>query len=124
MRPHMRFVNARTSMCGESAFSASSGCGRSSSCAGGGSAHASFSPSSALYYSISLGSRRLGMNTADHEYPNIVTVEVTDRWITATFTDGRQISLPLAWSWQLERAMPAQRARWELIGDGEGVRWP
>jgi hypothetical protein len=43
------------------------------------------------------------MNTADHEY---------------------RISLPLAWSWRLERAMPAQRARWELLGDGEGVRWP
>jgi hypothetical protein len=24
----------------------------------------------------------------------------------------------------LERAKPAQRAKWELIGDGEGVRWP
>jgi hypothetical protein len=64
------------------------------------------------------------MNTAGHEYPKIVTVEVTDRWITATFGDGRQISLPLAWSWRLERALPAQRARWELVGDGEGVRWP
>jgi hypothetical protein len=84
----------------------------------------SFSSSSALYYSISLGSRRLGMNTAAHEYPRIVSVEVTDRWITAVFSDGRQISLPLAWSWRLERAAPAQRTRWELVGDGEGVRWP
>jgi hypothetical protein len=37
------------------------------------------------------------------EYPTIVTVEVTDRWITAGFSDGRQISLALAWSWRLER---------------------
>jgi hypothetical protein len=64
------------------------------------------------------------MNTAGHEYPKIVTVEVTDRWIIAGFSDGRQISLPLAWSWRLERAEPAQRANLELIGDGEGVRWP
>jgi hypothetical protein len=56
------------------------------------------------------------MNTAGHEYPKIVTVEVTDHWITASFSDGRQISLPLAWSWRLERAMPAQRAKWELAG--------
>ena len=34
------------------------------------------------------------MNTAAHEYPRIVNVEVTDRWITAGFSDGRQISLP------------------------------
>jgi Protein of unknown function (DUF2442) len=58
------------------------------------------------------------------QYPRIVTVEVTDRWITAVFSDGRQISLPLAWSWRLERAAPVQRAQWELVGDGEGVRWP
>jgi hypothetical protein len=64
------------------------------------------------------------MSTAEHEYPRIVGVQVTDRWIAATFSDGRQISLPLAWSWRLERATPAERARWELIGDGEGVRWP
>ncbi|MEO6057419.1 MAG: DUF2442 domain-containing protein [Gemmatimonadales bacterium] len=24
----------------------------------------------------------------------------------------------------MKRAAPAQRARWELAGDGEGVRWP
>jgi len=54
----------------------------------------------------------------------IVTVEVTDQWITASFGDGRRISLPLTWSWRLERATPAQRGRWELVGDGEGVRWP
>jgi hypothetical protein len=64
------------------------------------------------------------MSTAGHEFPKLVTVEVTDRWITATFSDGRQVSLPLSWSWRLEQAVPAQRARWELIGDGEGVRWP
>jgi len=64
------------------------------------------------------------MSTADHEYPKIVSVQVTDTWITATFTDGRRVSLPLTWSWRLERAAPAQRERWELIGDGEGVRWP
>ena len=52
------------------------------------------------------------MNTAGHEYPSIVTVEVTDRWITAAFSDGRQVSLPLTWSWRLERATREQRALW------------
>jgi hypothetical protein len=64
------------------------------------------------------------MSTAAHEYPRIVTVDVNDRWITAVFSDGRRISLPLSWSWRLERATPAQRARWELLGGGEGLRWP
>ena len=39
------------------------------------------------------------MSTAEHDYPRIVTVDVTDRWITAAFSDGRRISLPLEWSW-------------------------
>jgi hypothetical protein len=64
------------------------------------------------------------MSIVSDDFPNIVDVEVTDSWITASFTDGRRISLPLAWSWRLQRATPQQRARWELIAQGEGVRWP
>jgi hypothetical protein len=89
-----------------------------------GSRLVSFSLSSALYYSIYLRSKRPGMSTVGNDYPNIVDVDVTERWITAAFTDGRRISLPLAWSWRLERATPEQRARWELIAHGEGVHWP
>jgi hypothetical protein len=51
-------------------------------------------------------------------------VEVTDETITAHLADGRVISVPLAWSWRLSEATPAQRAKWKLIGDGYGVHWP
>jgi hypothetical protein len=54
----------------------------------------------------------------------IKDVDVTDETITARFVDGRAISVPLAWSWRLAAATPAQRANWELIGDGHGVHWP
>jgi hypothetical protein len=54
----------------------------------------------------------------------IVTVEVTDQWITAVFSDDRRISVPLAWSWRLERAAPDQCEQWELVDKGAGVRWP
>ena len=63
------------------------------------------------------------MSTAVNDYPKIVAVEVTEQWISAAFTDGRRINLPLSWSWRLERATPEQRARWELVGEGDGVRW-
>ena len=43
---------------------------------------------------------------------------------TAHLVDGRVISVPLAWSWRLSDATPAQRANWQLIGDGHGVHWP
>lgn len=51
-------------------------------------------------------------------------VVVNEETITAHLGDGRTISVPLAWSWRLSEATPEQRAHWEIIGDGEGVRWP
>jgi hypothetical protein len=64
------------------------------------------------------------MSTAVLTDATIQRVEVTDETITAHLTDGRVISVPLAWSWRLSAATPAQRANWELIGDGYGVHWP
>jgi hypothetical protein len=64
------------------------------------------------------------MTSGAHRHPRIITVAVTARRISAAFSDGRRIGVPLFWSWRLERATPPQRSRWELIGDGEGVRWP
>ena len=54
----------------------------------------------------------------------VTNVVVTDETITAHLVDGRVISVPLAWSWRLSDATPAQRANWELTGDGHGVHWP
>ena len=56
--------------------------------------------------------------------PRIRTVEVTNTAIKAELHDGRVISVPLHWSWRLERATPEQRRNWRLIADGDGVRWP
>ena len=54
----------------------------------------------------------------------IVGIEVTKNSIVADLSDGRVISVPLAWSWRLSEATPAQRANWQLIGEGHGVHWP
>ena len=64
------------------------------------------------------------MSTAISADPRISSVTVTDERITAQLVDGRTISVPLAWSWRLSEATPEQRARYEIIGDGEGVQWP
>jgi hypothetical protein len=64
------------------------------------------------------------MSTAVSVESRIDHVDVTDDTITAHLVDGRVISVPLAWSWRLSEATPAQRAHWELIGDGHGVHWP
>ena len=64
------------------------------------------------------------MNTAINSEPRIVALKVTKDTITAQLADGRTISVPLAWSWRLAEATPAQRNHFEIIGSGEGVHWP
>ena len=64
------------------------------------------------------------MNIAASSEPRIVTLEVTEDAIVAQFADGRTVSVPLAWSWRLANATPAQRSHFEIIGTGEGVHWP
>jgi len=56
--------------------------------------------------------------------PNIKEVSVTEELITFHLVDGRIVSVPLAWSWRLSEATPAQRDNFEIIGDGYGVHWP
>jgi len=64
------------------------------------------------------------MNIVVNTEPRIRDIKVTADSITAYLVDGRIVSVPLAWSWRLSEATPAQRARWRLIGDGQGVHWP
>jgi hypothetical protein len=64
------------------------------------------------------------MSTAGTNEPRIVTVEVTQDTIVAQLADGRTVAVPLAWSWRLADATPAQRRNFEIIGSGEGVHWP
>jgi Protein of unknown function (DUF2442) len=51
-------------------------------------------------------------------------VKVTDDIIRVDFSDGRAISVPLAWYPRLTHGTRAERARWTLIGGGEGIHWP
>jgi hypothetical protein len=64
------------------------------------------------------------VNTVENEDPRITAVQVNDEVISATLADGRVIAVPLAWSWRLAGATPAQRQRFEIIGNGQGVHWP
>jgi hypothetical protein len=64
------------------------------------------------------------MTTAAGTEPLIRDVRVTRSEIVAHLADGRVISVPLAWSWRLSDATPAQRANFRLIGAGQGIHWP
>ena len=66
------------------------------------------------------------MNTSTIEIriPEAGRVAVTDDALQIDLSDGRSISVPLAWFPRLVHGTQAERSRWELIGGGQGIRWP
>ena len=67
-----------------------------------------------------------GMNTSKTELQlgSAQNVTVTEDILTAELTDGRTISVPLAWYPRLLHGTPEERNNWRLIGQGEGIHWP
>ena len=55
---------------------------------------------------------------------NAQSVRVTARTLSVELSDGRSVSVPLAWFPRLLEASLTERNRWELLGDGEGIHWP
>jgi hypothetical protein len=51
-------------------------------------------------------------------------VIVTEDELCVVLVDGRRISAPLRWFPRLQRATPAERGNYELLGDGIGIHWP
>ena len=52
-----------------------------------------------------------------------VTVSCTDHELIVRLSDGRTVTVPLAWFPRLVAALPRHRADWELIGGGVGIHW-
>ena len=52
------------------------------------------------------------------------SVQVTDEALIVDLSDGRTVSVPLAWFPRLLHGTPEERNKWRLIGDGEGIHWP
>ena len=55
--------------------------------------------------------------------PFAETVTVSVDTLCVDLSDGRSISVPLAWYPRLLRASAAERKRWRLIGRGSGIHW-
>jgi hypothetical protein len=51
-------------------------------------------------------------------------VSVTRDTLKVELADGRAVEAPLAWYPRLLHATARERARWRLIGGGEGIHWP
>ena len=54
----------------------------------------------------------------------LTNVTCDNEQMMVTLSDGRRLSVPLAWYPRLSHGTPAERNEWRLIGGGEGVHWP
>jgi hypothetical protein len=51
-------------------------------------------------------------------------VTLTDEALVVDLSDGRTVSVPLAWFPRLLHGSAEERNRWRLIAGGEGIHWP
>jgi hypothetical protein len=49
---------------------------------------------------------------------------VTPDSLIVDLSDGRSITVPLAWYPRLVHGTPEERRNWRWIGDREGIQWP
>ena len=57
------------------------------------------------------------------EVPAAERLSVTEDTLAVDLSDGRTISVPLAWYPRLHHASPSELNNWRLIGKGRGIHW-
>lgn len=62
-------------------------------------------------------------STVDLHFPQVENVTITEETLTVELSDGRTLSVPLAWFLRLLHGTPKERANWRLIGKGHGIHW-
>lgn len=67
----------------------------------------------------------MGMNTSVLQpSARAIGVRVESEMLVVFLADGRVLGVPLAWFPRLLNARAAEREKYELLGDGEGIHWP
>ena len=65
----------------------------------------------------------MSISEIEFELPFAEHVAVTGDTLRVDLSDGRSISVPLAWYPRLTHASTFERKRWRLIGSGMGIHW-
>jgi hypothetical protein len=65
----------------------------------------------------------MSTSAVEIQIPNAESVTITDDALTVELSDGRTISVPLAWFPRLLHATPEERDHWRFIGKGHGIYW-
>jgi hypothetical protein len=65
------------------------------------------------------------MNTlaAEIRIPEALNVLLTDDTLSVDLSDGRSISVPIAWFPRLLHSTEQERNNWRFIGKGQGIHW-
>jgi hypothetical protein len=63
------------------------------------------------------------ISTVEIQIPDADKVTLTQDTLSVDLSDGRTISVPLAWFPRLLHASQEERNNWRLIGDGQGIHW-
>ena len=65
------------------------------------------------------------MNTLAVEIriPEALNASLTDDTLSVDLSDGRSISVPIAWFPRLLHASEQERNNWRFIGRGHGIHW-
>ena len=65
----------------------------------------------------------MNISAIEIEIPKAEDVKVSKDTLTVNLSDGRTISVPLAWFPRLVHATQEERKHWKLIGKGHGIHW-
>ena len=63
------------------------------------------------------------ISAVELDIPSAEGVTVTEDSLTVDLSDGRTISVPLAWFPRLMHSTQEERNNWRLIGRGHGIPW-
>lgn len=62
-------------------------------------------------------------STIEFTVPTAENVSITYDALTVDLSDGRSITVPLAWYPRLINATKAELDNWRLVGKGYGIHW-
>ena len=65
----------------------------------------------------------MSISTVDVRTPSAENVQVSKDTLRVELSDGRTLSVPLAWFPRLCHASAKERSNWRLIGRGQGIHW-
>jgi Protein of unknown function (DUF2442) len=72
-----------------------------------------------LYCEVGMSTLSAGVKAAKAQ-----RVVITDDALIVDLSDGRTVSVPLAWFPRLLHGTVREQNHWQLIGNGEGIHWP